>query len=524
MPVPDPETSNNPAQGREPRPEQRERRRGARSRESLPAPIIRGVKRNIPTYDLLSEAGLEAIEAAADKILQEIGIEFREDPEALRLWRDAGADVSGERVRFPKGLIRQILKTAPRSFTQHARNPARSVVIGDGNVVFAPAYGSPFVRDLEGGRRYGSLTDFENFVRLAYMSSSLHHSGGTVCEPVDVAVNKRHLDMVSAHLRLSDKPFMGSVTAEDRADDSIDMARIVFGAEFVDRNCVILGNINANSPLVYDATMTNALRAYARANQGTIIVPFILGGAMGPVTTAGAIAQSIAEAMAGCALTQLVRPGAPIVFGNFLSSTNLRSGSPTFGTPEPALGSLVVGQLARRLGLPLRCSGAFTSSKVSDGQAMTESTTSMLTAVLCGAEFVLHSAGWLEGGLVMGYEKFILDADFCSGLHRYMAGLSFDENQLALDAFREVGPGKHFFGSAHTIGNYRTAFWESDVADSVSFEQWRDAGEQDATARANRRWKQMLTEYEAPALDAGKSEALAEFVAKKKASVPDQWY
>ena len=503
------------------------RERGGRARrhraESAHA-VIAGVERRTPTYELLGDEGLALIEAAADKILLEVGIEFRGDEAALRLWHAAGADVQGELVRFPGGLLRSILKTAPSAFVQHARNPERSLAIGAEHVVFAPAYGSPFVRDLEGGRRYGTLADFENFVKLAYAIPWLHHSGGTVCEPVDVPVSKRHLDMVAAHLTLTDKPFMGSVTAEARAEDSIEMARIAFGREFVDANCVIMGNINANSPLVYDATMTKSLRAYARANQCAVIVPFILGGAMGPVTSAGAIAQSLAETMAGCALAQLERPGAPVVFGNFLSSTALRSGSPTFGTPEPALGSLVVGQLARRLNLPLRCSGAFTSSKIPDGQAMQESTMSMLAAVQCGAHFILHSAGWLEGGLTMGYEKFVMDADFCAALHVWMGGMALDDNALALDAFREVGPGKHFFGSAHTLANYETAYWESAVADNNSFEQWRDEGMKDAAQRAAARVRRLLAEYERPKLDPAVEEELADFVRRRKAELPDQWH
>ncbi|MBV9286815.1 MAG: trimethylamine methyltransferase family protein, partial [Hyphomicrobiales bacterium] len=409
-------------------------------------------------------------------------------------------------------------------FTHHARNPERSVEVGGAHVVFAPAYGSPFVQDVEGGRRYGTLADFENFVKLAYAIPWLHHSGGTVCEPVDVPVSKRHLDMVAAHLTLSDKPFMGSVTAEERAEDSIAMARIVFGDEFVDEHCVIMGNINANSPLVFDGTMTRALRAYARAGQCAVVVPFILGGAMGPVTSAGAIAQSLAETMAGCALAQLERLGAPVVFGNFLSSTALRSGSPTFGTPEPALGSLVVGQLARRLELPLRCSGAFTAAKIPDGQAMQESSMSMLAAIQCGAHFILHSAGWLEGGLVMGYEKLVMDADFCAALHVYLKGLPVDDDALALDAFREVGPGKHFFGAAHTLAHYETAFWESAVADNNSFEQWRDEGMKDDRARASERVKRLLAEYDRPKLDPAVDEALADFIKRRKAELPDQWH
>ena len=482
------------------------------------------IVRNIPTYDVLSEENLVRIERTADRILAEIGIEFRDDPAALDHWRKAGAEIDGELVRFPPGMLREILKTAPARFTQHARNPANSVEIGGRSVVFSPAYGSPFVMDLDKGRRYGTIEDFRNFVKLARSSPWLHHSGGTICEPVDVPVNKRHLDMVYSHIKYSDRAFMGSVTAESRAEDSIEMARLVFGRDFVDENCVILGNVNVNSPLVWDATMTTALRAYARANQAAVIVPFILGGAMGPVTNAGAIAQSLAETMAGCALTQLERPGAPVIFGNFLSSMSLRSGSPTFGTPEPAIGSMVVGQLARRLGLPLRCSGNFTTSKLPDAHAMNEGTMSMLAAVHCGANFILHSAGFLDGLLSMSYEKFVMDADFCGALHTYLDGVEIDDNQLALDAFREVGPGNHFFGCAHTMANYETAFWDSEIADNEPFEKWQAAGSADAATRANRQWKKMLAEYEAPPLDEGIDEALVAFIARKKAEAEDAWY
>ena len=482
------------------------------------------IVRGIPTYDVLSEENLVRIEKTADRILAEIGIEFRDDPVALDHWRRAGAKVDGVLVKFEPGLLREVLKTAPAEFTQHARNPARSVRIGGRNVVFSPAYGSPFVMDLDRGRRYGTIEDFENFVKLAQSSPWLHHSGGTICEPVDVPVNKRHLDMVYAHVRYSDRPFMGSVTAESRAEDSIDMARIVFGERFADENCVILGNVNVNSPLVWDATMTTALRAYARANQCAVVVPFILGGAMGPVTNAGAIAQSLAETMAGCALTQLERPGAPVIFGNFLSSMSLRSGSPTFGTPEPAIGSMVIGQLARRLNLPLRCSGNFTTSKLPDAHAMNEGTMSMLAAVHCGANFILHSAGFLDGLLSMSYEKFVMDADFCGALHTYLDGVRIDDNQLALDAFREVGPGSHFFGCAHTMANYETAFWDSEIADNEPYEKWEAAGSTDAATRANRLWKKKLAEYVAPPLDEGIDEALKDFIARRKAASQDAWY
>ena len=482
------------------------------------------IQRGIPTYDVMGEENLQKIEAAADRILAETGIEFRDDPEALTLWARAGAKVRGTLVTFEPGMLREIARTAPPVFTQHARNPANNVEIGGKNVVFAPAYGSPFVMDLDRGRRFGTLEDFENFIKLAQASPWFHHSGGTICEPTDVAVNKRHLDMIYAHIRYSDRAFLGSVTAAERAADSVEMARILFGTEFAAQNCVIMGNFNVNSPLVWDGTMTNGMREYARAGQGTVLVPFILGGAMGPVTSAGAIAQSLAETLAGCALTQLERPGAPVVFGNFLSSMSLRSGSPTFGTPEPAIGSMVIGQLARRLNLPLRCSGNFTTSKLPDAQAMTEGTMSMLAAVHCGANFVLHSAGFLDGLLSMSYEKFMLDADLCGALHSYLKGVQVDDDQLAVDAFAEVGPGNHFFGCAHTMKHYETAFWDSELADSEPFEKWEANGSVDAATRANRLWKKRLAEYEAPALDAGTDEALREFVTRRKSAVADMWY
>jgi trimethylamine--corrinoid protein Co-methyltransferase len=508
------------------RPRRRGGRRGHRQREAVATPAAPAyITRHIPYYELLSEDGLDALDTHADTLLQEIGIDFRGDPEVLRLWQEAGADVQGERVRFDRGLVRDIIRqSAPSNFVQHARNPDRSVVIGGDNVVFSPAYGSPFVRDLDNGRRYASLADFENFVKLAYVTPWLHHSGGTICEPVEVPVNKRHLDMVYAHMKWSDKAFMGSVTAPDRAADSVDMCRVLFGADFVDANCVILGNINVNSPLVYDGVMTGALRAYAEANQAAVVVPFILGGAMGPVTTAGALAQAHAEAMAGVALTQLVRPGAPVIYGNFLSSMSLRSGAPTFGMPEPALAYLAVGQLARRLGVPLRCGGALTASKTADAQAAQESADSLMPALLCGANFILHATGWLEGGLSMGYEKFVLDADHLGMMHVFMNGLALDDNAFALDGFREVGPGKHFLGCAHTLANYQDAFYDSALADKTSFEQWRDAGEKDAQVHANARWKELLASYEAPPLDPAIDEALIEFIAKKKGLMPDAWY
>ncbi|MEX1205837.1 MAG: trimethylamine methyltransferase family protein [Dongiaceae bacterium] len=480
------------------------------------------ITRRIPLTEVLNEEGLALIERNADTILEEIGIEFRDDEECLALWREAGADIKGTRVRFPRGLARSIVrKSAPRQFTQAARNPERSVVIGGNHTVFAPVYGPPFIRSLDEGRRYATIEDFRNFVKLAYMTPAIHHSGGTVCEPVDLPVNKRHLDMVYSHIRYSDKPFMGSVTHPLRAADSVEMARIVFGADFVESNTVLINLINANSPMVWDGTMLGALKVYARANQATIVTPFILAGAMSPVTVAGTLAQVLAEVLTGTATTQLVRPGAPVVFGVFASSISMQSGAPTFGTPEPTLVLFAAAQLARRLGIPFRTGGSLCAAKTPDAQAAYESAQTLLPTLLAGTNFVLHGAGWLEGGLASGYEKFVMDADQLGMMQVLAGGIDLSENGQALDAIREVGPGSHFLGCAHTQANFETAFYRSSIADNNSYEQWEAEGSQDAAQRANKVWKRMLADYEMPAIDPGIDEALREFIAKKKAAFPD---
>jgi trimethylamine--corrinoid protein Co-methyltransferase len=495
-------------------------RRAARTRPKVqPLPFI---VRRIPLTEVLNEEGLALIERNADTILEEVGIEFRDDPEALQLWREAGADVKGSRVRFSRGLPRSIIqKTAPREFVQHARNPDRNVAVGGKATVFAPVYGPPFVRNLDEGRRYATIEDFRNFVKLAYLSPSIHHSGGTVCEPVDLPVNKRHLDMVYSHIRWSDKPFMGSVTHPERAADTVAMARLVFGEKYLDDHTCIISLINANSPMVWDGTMLGALKVYARANQACIVTPFILAGAMSPVTAAGTLAQVLAEVLTGAATTQLVRPGAPVVFGVFASSISMQSGAPTFGTPEPTLVSLAAGQLARRLGIPYRTGGSLCASKIPDAQAAYESAQTLLPTLQAGTNFVLHAAGWLEGGLASGYEKFVMDADQCGMMQVLANGIDLSENGQALDAIREVGPGSHFLGCAHTQANFETAFYRSAIADNNSFEQWEAEGRQDAAQRANKIWKRMLQEYEAPEIDPAIDEALQDFIARKKAAVPD---
>ena len=498
----------------------RDARRASRTGASLTA--LPYLTRAIPPHEILGEEGLATIENNADTILEEVGIEVVEYPEALAIYEANGADVQGTRVRFPKGMCREMVQaTAPHRYTQHARNPERSVEIGDPHMVMVPAYGSPFVRDLEGGRRYATIEDFRNLVSLAYMSSSLHHSGGTVCEPVDLPVNKRHFDMIYSHVKYSDKPFMGSVTHPDRARDTVDMARIVFGEEFMEEHTVLTSLANANSPLSWDHAMLGSAKVYAESNQAVLITPFILAGAMAPVTTAGVAAQTLAEALAGMAFTQMVRPGAPVVFGSFASSMSMQSGAPTFGTPEPALMMFTVAALARRLGVPCRLGGNLTSSKVPDAQAAYESAATFIPTLLSGANFVLHSAGWLEGGLTMGYEKFVLDADMAGMAQALVTGVDMSENGQALEAILGNGPGQHHLGTAHTLANFETAFWRAETSDSNSFEQWELEGSKDAMARAHERWRQMLSDYVPPALDDEIDHRLQVWIEERKASFPD---
>jgi trimethylamine--corrinoid protein Co-methyltransferase len=489
----------------------------AKALESVPY-----LTRRLPPVEVLSTEGLEAIEHNADTLLQEVGIEIVNFPEAVEIFRDAGADVQGTRVRFERGMCRKLVQaTAPSSFTQVARNRARSVVIGDPHMVLVPTYGSPFIHNLDEGRRYATIEDFRNFVKLAYTSHVLHHGSGTLCEPVDLPVNKRHFDMVYSHIRYSDRAFMGSVTHPSRAQDSVDMVRILFGAETLEREHVIMGLANANSPMSWDFNMLGSAKVYAENNQIMLITPFILGGAMAPVTVAADATQTLAEALAGMAFCQIVRPGAPVIFGSFASSMSMQTGAPTFGTPEPQLVLFVLAALARRLGVPFRSGGNFTASKVPDYQAAYESAISFMATMQAGVNFNLHTAGWLEGGLAIGYEKFILDEDQASMAGKYIEGVDVSENGLALEAMLAGGPGQHFLGSPHTLANFETAFWRSELSDNNSFEQWELNGSLDAAQRANARWKRRLAEYQEPPLDEAIHEELLAWIERRKASFPD---
>lgn len=501
----------------------REARRARRTTHAIPrAPYI---ERRIGTFSILDEEGLCLIEHNADRILKEIGVEFRGDPEILHIFRDAGAEVSGERVRFEPGMCRKIITaTAPSRFMQHARNPANNIVLGGNCAVLAPGWGPPFIHNLDEGRRYATIADFHTLVKLYYMMPHYHHSGGIVCEPVDLPANKRHLDMIYAHFKCSDRAIFGALIGAERAQDSVNMAKIVFGDDFVDRNCCLYAVSNSNAPLVFDANMTGSLKVYARHNQAVAVTPWTLAGAMSPCTAAGTLAQVLAEALAGLALVQLINPGAPCLFGSFASTISMQSGAPTFGNPEGAHVVLAAGQLARRLGLPFHTVGALSASKLPDGQAMEEGTWALLMSFLAGANFINHAGGWLEGGLVAGFEKAVLDGDLCGKIIAFAAGMDLSEKAQAFEAIREVGPGSHFLGSSHTMAHFETAFFRPAVADANSYEQWLSEGGRDAAQRANRRWKQLLSEYEEPVLDPAIDEALQDYIARRKASMPDVNY
>jgi trimethylamine--corrinoid protein Co-methyltransferase len=478
-------------------------------------------KNEMPRYEILSEDAMATLDRGWRRIVSELGIEFLL-PEAVELLRDAGQIVEDEnRVRFdPEWILEQVAK-APAQFDLQARNPANTVTIGGDNMVFGPVYGCPFIREGE-VRRDAKMADFENLVRLAQAFPELDSPGGTICEPEDRPLDSRHLDMVYALQTLSDKPYMGSVTSGPNAADTIAMGEILFGgAEAIERAPVSISLINVNSPLRYDDRMLGAMFEYVKRGQAVIITPFLLMGAMSPVSLPATLVQQMAEAFAGIALAQTIRPGAPVVFGSFLSNTDMQSGSPSFGTPESGIGVLCTGQIARRYGLPWRGGGALNASQVVDAQAAYESLMTLLPTFLAGTNFVMHSAGWLEGGLVSCYEKFIVDIELLRELKHEFTPLEIDEASLAFDAHLEVGAGGHFLGAAHTLERFRECFYRPLLSSTENFDRWQRNGGRDATERAGEIWRKTLEEYEQPALDAGVDEQLREFVTRRRTELGD---
>jgi trimethylamine---corrinoid protein Co-methyltransferase len=474
---------------------------------------------DLPRYEILDESALAELERGWRRIVSELGIEFLH-PDALDYLRDAGQEVEGELVRFdPDWILEQVAK-APPEFDLQARNPERSVHIGGNHMVFSAVYGCPFVREGD-ERRDATYDDFQNLVKLAQSFPQLDSPGGTICEPNDLPLDSRHLDMVFALLTLSDKPFMGSVTSGPNAVDTIAMAEMVFGRESLEQTPAVISLINVNSPLRYDDRMLSALVEYVKAGQATVITPFLLMGAMSPVSIAATLAQQVGEALAGIALVQTIRPGCPVVFGSFLSNTDMQSGSPSFGTPESAVGLLCTGQIARHYNLPFRGGGALTSSQVVDAQAGYESMMSLWPTFLAGTNFVMHSAGWLESALVSCYEKFVVDVEQLRMMHAAFEPLTIDEETLAYSAHQEVGQGGHFLGAAHTLERFRECFYRPLVSSTENFERWKKNGAHDTAARASEIWHKTLDEYEKPAIDEGLEAELKAFVDRRRKELGD---
>jgi trimethylamine---corrinoid protein Co-methyltransferase len=477
-------------------------------------------RNTMPRYEILSEDAMAKLDAGWRRLVTEIGVEFMSE-RALELFRQAGQKVEENTVFLdPDFLLEQVAK-APREFDVQARNPANSIHIGGDSMAFGAVYGPPFVREGE-VRRDATMDDFRRFTKLAQSYAVLDSAGGVICEPNDTPLDSRHLDMTFALQTLTDKVYMGNVVSGVNARDTIAMGEILFGGrEAIEQTPVSISLVNCNSPLRWDDRMLDALFEYAEANQAVVLTPFILMGAMSPVTIPAALVQQIAEALSGIALAQLIRPGCPVIFGSFLSNIDMQSGSPTFGTPESGIGLLCTGQIARRFGLPFRTGGGLTSSQVPDAQAGYEALMTLLPTFLAGTNWVMHSAGWLEGGLVAGYEKFVLDVELVQMLQAEFTPLEIDEGSLAFDAHTEVGHGGHFLGAMHTMERFRTCFYRPMLSSSENYERWMRNGGVDAAGRAKKLYQQRLEAYEPPALDDAVRQELQEYVVRRRKELGD---
>ena len=471
-------------------------------------------------YELLSPDAIEVLDRGWRRIVSEIGVQFVK-PEAIELFRKAGQSVDDQTVRLDPDFVLEQVAKAPREFDVQARNPANTVHIGGDHMVFGGVYGPPFVREAD-LRRDATMEDFRKFSMLSQSFAELDSAGGVICEPNDAPLDSRHLDMIYALQSLTDKIYMGNVVSGPNALDTIKMTEILFGGrETIEKTPATISLINCNSPLRWDDRMLDAQFEYNLANQAVVLTPFLLMGAMSPVTIPAALAQQLAEALSGIALAQLIRPGCPVIFGSFLSNIDMQSGSPCFGTPESAIGLLCTGQLARHFGLPFRTGGGLTSSQSPDAQAGYESLMTMLPTFLAGTNWVMHSAGWLEGGRVSCYEKFIIDIELLRMLRVEFTPLEIDEAALAFDAHLEVGHGGHFLGAAHTMDRFRDCFYRPLLSSSMNFERWSRQGALDASARASAIYKKVLDEYEQPPLDDSIRQELEEYVAHRRIELGD---
>jgi trimethylamine--corrinoid protein Co-methyltransferase len=506
-----------------PEPATERARRGGRAGKRAGAtggfeqPSFRQLKNPLQPTRLISEDELESIHLASLRVLKEIGVDVLHE-EARRIMKAHGADVrdGSERVRFDGDMILELVAQAPSEFTLHARNPAHNVRFGGDNVVFAQVASAPNCSDLDRGRRPGNQADYRNFLKLAQMHNVIHATGGYPVEPIDIHPSIRHLECIRDLATLTDKVFHIYSLGRERNVDGIEIARIARGIsrEQLEREPSVFTIINTNSPLKLDVPMMEGIIQMASAGQVVVVTPFTLSGAMAPVTVAGALVQQNAEALAGIAFTQMVRKGAPVGYGGFTSNVDMKSGAPAFGTPEYMKAQLVGGQLARRYRIPYRTSNTCAANAV-DAQAAYESVFSLWGAIQGGGNFLMHGAGWLEGGLRASYEKFILDVDLLQMVQEFLTPLDLSEDALAIDAIRDVGPGGHFFGTPHTQSRYKTAFYSPIISDWRNFETWTEAGSPTSVEKANRVWKERLASYEEPTMDPAIREELNAFVDRR---------
>lgn len=497
------------------------RGRGARKvmRQTRDITMLPALKRKLPLTEPMSPEQVEKIDAASMDILENVGVVFR-DPIALTDWTRAGAKVVGERVYLDRALVRDLIATIPETFTYHARNPANNLPFGADHAIFVPMTGAPFLRDLDDVRRNPTLDDLANFHKLSHMLPAMHSSAHHIVEPYDHPISQRHLRITYSSMKHSDKTFMGMTTSPKNAEDVLDMAAILFGADFIDAHPVMTGNCNGNSPLVWDETMLGAMRAFCRRNQPVLCSPFVLGGANTPASTAATVAQLNSEALSALAYTQVIRKGCPAIYGHYLSTVSMKSGAPMAGTPEISLMNFMIGQMARHYGVPWRTSNTLGGAKTFDAQAGYESAMTLNAVLMAGANYIWHSAGWNEAGMHCSMAKFIVDAEMCAMGYRMAEGIDWTDFEEALAAVPDVGPGGHYLGHPHTLERFQKAFFMPEMFDNNSIEQWQAEGGVEITERALIRARTMLNEYEEPKLDAARNEELLDYVARREREIP----
>lgn len=476
--------------------------------------------RKLKPVEPMSEEEVLKLDGASMDILEEVGVVFR-DSIALADWKRAGAKVDGERVFLDRAQVRELIASIPSSFRLHARDPAKSVTVGNGHSMFVPMTGAPYLRDLDDKRRLPTLADLADFHRLAHLSPALNSSAHHIVEPMDHAVPWRHLRITYSSIKHSDKTFMGMTTSGKNGEDVMDMCAILFGADFMEENAVTVGNCNGNSPLVWDETMLGAMRAFVRRRQPVLCSPFVLGGANTPASTVPAVVQLNAEALSGLAYTQVIRKGAPAIYGHYLATVSMQSGAPMAGTPEISLMNYMIGQMARYYDVPWRSSGLLGGAKTLDAQAGYESAATMMAVLHAGADYIWHAAGWNEGGLHCSMAKFVVDAEVAAMGHRMASGLRWDDFDEALAAVRDIGPGGHYLGHPHTLANFERAFFMPTMFDNNSFEQWQADGAQPITERALAFARAELARYQEPSLDAAKNEELLDYIARREREIPE---